>query len=145
MADLKEGMILEGVVTNVTAFGAFVDVGVHQDGLVHISQISDRFIKDPREAVKVGDKLRVRVMEVDLVRSRIGLSAKSGDAQNKVGGAHGARPQESRNPPHGSPRNPPHGNPRHAPQGNSRPAEPARPTLASKFSNNPFANLGPKK
>jgi uncharacterized protein len=145
MADLKEGMILEGVVTNVTAFGAFVDVGVHQDGLVHISQLSDRFIKDPREAVKVGDKLRVRVMEVDLVRGRIGLSAKSGDASGKVAGAHGARPQDSRNPTHGSPRNPPHGNPRHSPQGTSRPADAARPTLASKFSNNPFANLTPKK
>ena len=94
----------------------------------------------------MGDKLRVRVMEVDLVRGRIGLSAKSGDAANKVAGAHGARPQDAgRNPPHGSPRNPAHGSPRHSPQSPSRPADAARPTLASKFSNNPFANLTPKK
>ena len=64
-------MELEGVVTNVTAFGAFVDVGVHQDGLVHVSQLADRFVKDPAEVVKVGDKLKVRVLEVDLERRRI--------------------------------------------------------------------------
>jgi uncharacterized protein len=88
MADLKPDMRLEGVVTNVTAFGAFVDIGVHQDGLVHVSQLSDRFVKDPNEVVKVGDKLSVRVLEVDLVRKRIALSAKRGsDAQ--VGGASG--------------------------------------------------------
>ncbi|MCC7381583.1 MAG: RNA-binding transcriptional accessory protein [Deltaproteobacteria bacterium] len=75
--DLKPGMALEGVVTNVVAFGAFVDVGVHQDGLVHVSQLSDRFIKDPADAVRVGDRLAVRVLEVDLVRKRISLSAKS--------------------------------------------------------------------
>lgn len=76
MADLKEGMELEGVVTNVTAFGAFVDVGVHQDGLVHISQLADRFVRDPHEVVKVGDKLKVHVMGVDLPRKRISLSAR---------------------------------------------------------------------
>jgi uncharacterized protein len=64
------------VVTNVTAFGAFVDVGVHQDGLVHVSQLADHFVKDPREVVKVGDKLRVRVLGVDPARRRISLSAK---------------------------------------------------------------------
>jgi uncharacterized protein len=74
--DLKPGMVLEGVVTNVTAFGAFVDVGVHQDGLVHVSRLSDRFIKDPAEVVKVGQKLQVRVIEVDLARKRIALSAR---------------------------------------------------------------------
>ena len=79
MEDLRPGMDLEGVVTNVTAFGAFVDIGVHQDGLVHVSKLSDRFIKDPSEVVKVGDKIRVRVMEVDLQRKRISLSAKKGD------------------------------------------------------------------
>jgi uncharacterized protein len=63
--------VLEGVVTNVTAFGAFVDVGVHQDGLVHISQLSDRFVKDPHSVVKAGEKLRVRVLEVDAARKRI--------------------------------------------------------------------------
>ena len=78
MEDLKVGMVLEGVVTNVTAFGAFVDVGVHQDGLVHVSQLADRFVKDPHEAAKVGDKVKVRVLEVDLARKRIALTAKSG-------------------------------------------------------------------
>ena len=74
--------MLEGVVTNVTAFGAFVDVGVHQDGLVHVSQLADRFVKDPHEAVKVGDKLKVRVLEVDLARKRIALSARKDAAQS---------------------------------------------------------------
>jgi uncharacterized protein len=66
-------------VTNVTAFGAFVDIGVHQDGLVHVSELADSFIKDPSEVVKVGDKIKVRVLEVDLQRKRISLSAKKGD------------------------------------------------------------------
>ena len=77
ISDLKEGMRLPGVVTNVTAFGAFVDVGVHQDGLVHVSQISDTFVKDPAEVVKVGQKVSVTVMEVDIPRRRIGLSMKT--------------------------------------------------------------------
>ena len=76
LADLEPDMILEGVVTNVTNFGAFVDIGVHQDGLVHISQMADRFVKDPREVAKPGDVVRVRVLEVDTDRSRIGLSMK---------------------------------------------------------------------
>ncbi len=76
VSHLKEGMVLNGVVTNVTNFGAFVDVGVHQDGLVHISELSHRFIKDPAEAVKVGDKVKVRVIKVELDRMRIGLSIK---------------------------------------------------------------------
>ena len=75
--DVKEGMVLEGVVTNVTAFGAFVDIGVHQDGLVHVSQLSDRFVKDPNAVARVGDRLKVRVLGVDLARKRISLSAKS--------------------------------------------------------------------
>jgi uncharacterized protein len=66
------------VVTNVTAFGAFVDIGVHQDGLVHVSQLSDRFVRDPAEVVRAGDRIKVRVVEVDLVRKRIALTAKSG-------------------------------------------------------------------
>jgi uncharacterized protein len=74
ITDLKSGMSLEGTVTNVAAFGAFVDVGVHQDGLVHVSQLADRFIKDPHEVVKAGDVVRVRVTEVDVARKRIGLS-----------------------------------------------------------------------
>ena len=71
ISDLERGMQLEGVVTNVTAFGAFVDVGVHQDGLVHISELSDRFVKDPREVVKAGDVVKVRVKDVDVARKRI--------------------------------------------------------------------------
>ncbi len=79
MKDLDPGMILEGVVTNVTNFGAFVDIGVHQDGLVHISALSDKFVKDPREVVKAGDLVKVKVMEVDLKRKRIGLSMRLTD------------------------------------------------------------------
>jgi uncharacterized protein len=78
LSDLRPGMALEGVVTNVTAFGAFIDIGVHQDGLVHVSQLADRFIKDPREVVKAGDVVRVRVVEVNIDRKRIALTMKSG-------------------------------------------------------------------
>jgi protein Tex len=77
VSDLKAGMILEGVVTNVTNFGAFVDVGVHQDGLVHVSQLSNRFIKDPRMVVKAGDIVKVKVLEVDEKRKRISLSMRT--------------------------------------------------------------------
>ena len=77
IGDLAPGMKLPGVVTNVTAFGAFVDVGVHQDGLVHVSQLADRFVKDPNEIVKVGDRVKVTVVSVDLARNRIGLSLRS--------------------------------------------------------------------
>ena len=80
ISDLMPGMRLEGVVTNVAAFGAFVDLGVHQDGLVHISMLADRFIKDPREVVKPGDVVHVRVIEVDANRKRIALSMRSDDA-----------------------------------------------------------------
>lgn len=75
--DLVPGMTLEGVVSNVAAFGAFVDIGVHQDGLVHVSELSDRFVRDPREVVKVGDIVRVRVLDVDVARKRISLSMRS--------------------------------------------------------------------
>ena len=78
ISDLKVGMQLEGTVTNVAAFGAFVDVGVHQDGLVHISELADRFVKDPRDVVKVGDVVTVRVKEVDVGRKRIALTMRSG-------------------------------------------------------------------
>jgi uncharacterized protein len=77
MSDLKVGMKLPGVVTNITAFGAFVDVGVHQDGLVHLSHLADRFVKDPNEVVSVNQKVQVTVMEVDIPRKRIGLSMKA--------------------------------------------------------------------
>ena len=94
ISDLRPGMQLEGVVTNVTAFGAFVDIGVHQDGLVHISELADKFVKDPREVVKAGDVVRVRVKEVDAPRKRIALTMKSGQvATGATAGAHGARPQ----------------------------------------------------
>lgn len=86
-ADLKVGMKLPGIVTNVTAFGAFVDVGVHQDGLVHVSQLSDQFVRDASEVVKVGQKVQVTVTEVDLVRNRIALSMKSNpDMERRSGG-----------------------------------------------------------
>ena len=78
--DLKEGMILEGTVSNVAAFGAFVDLGVHQDGLVHVSQLSSKFITDAREIVKTGDIVKVKVTEVDVARKRIGLTMKLNDA-----------------------------------------------------------------
>ncbi len=84
ITDLREGMRLEGTVTNVAAFGAFVDIGVHQDGLVHVSQLADRFVKDPHEVVKAGDVVQVRVTEVDVARKRIGLTMrKDGGASAK--------------------------------------------------------------
>ncbi|MFI8567271.1 Tex family protein [Rhodococcus sp. NPDC078407] len=98
VADLKPGMTLEGVVTNVAAFGAFVDVGVHQDGLVHVSAMSHNFVKDPREVVKSGDVVRVKVMEVDLPRQRIGLSLRLDDEPGGTGGKDAARGQQSERP-----------------------------------------------
>jgi uncharacterized protein len=77
MKDLVTGMTLEGTVTNVAAFGAFVDIGVHQDGLVHVSHLAERFVKDAHEVVKVGDVVKVRVLEIDLKRKRISLSMRS--------------------------------------------------------------------
>ncbi len=82
ITDLKPGMMLEGTVTNVAAFGAFVDIGVHQDGLVHVSQLADRFVKDPHEVVKAGDVVKVRVVEVDAKRKRIGLSMRKDDGRS---------------------------------------------------------------
>ena len=88
ISDLEPGMRLDGVVTNVANFGAFVDIGVHQDGLVHISHLSDTFIKDPRDAVKTGDMVTVKVLEVDVERKRISLSMKTNpdavEAKDKV-------------------------------------------------------------
>ena len=81
--DLVPGMTLEGVVSNVAAFGAFVDIGVHQDGLVHVSELSDRFVRDPREVVKVGDIVRVRVLDVDVARKRISLSMRNREKTGK--------------------------------------------------------------
>ena len=119
--DVREGMKLEGVVTNVTAFGAFVDIGVHQDGLVHLSELSDSFVADPASVVKAGDRLSVTVIGVDKARGRISLSAKShpviGGAGTS-GGSSGAKP-----------------NARRAPRTTFAPAN------SGGFSCNPFANL----
>jgi uncharacterized protein len=92
--DLKPGMLLEGTVTNVAAFGAFVDIGVHQDGLLHLSQLADRFVKDAHEVVKAGDVVRVRVVDVDIKRKRIGLTMRKHDD-------HASRPEQraDRTPP----------------------------------------------
>ncbi|HEY0639415.1 MAG TPA: Tex family protein, partial [Pseudonocardiaceae bacterium] len=92
VADLRPGMILEGVVTNVAAFGAFVDVGVHQDGLVHVSAMSRTFVKDPRDVVKPGDIVRVKVLDVDVPRQRIGLTLRLDDeAESRPRGTGGPR------------------------------------------------------
>jgi len=105
LKDLTVGMLLEGVVTNVTNFGAFVDVGVHQDGLVHISMMAERFVKDPRELVKAGDVVKVKVLEVDLQRRRIALTMRLGDTSARArpegarqGAADGDRGRSSRRP-----------------------------------------------
>jgi uncharacterized protein len=82
ISDLREGMELNGIITNITAFGAFVDIGVHQDGLVHVSQLADRFVRDPNEVVKLNQKVKVRVVSVDSDRKRIGLSMKLGSNNN---------------------------------------------------------------
>ncbi|UJZ93986.1 RNA-binding transcriptional accessory protein [Photobacterium damselae subsp. damselae] len=94
--DLIPGMILEGVITNVTNFGAFVDVGVHQDGLIHISALSDKFVSDPREVVKAGDIVKVKVMEVELQRKRIGMSMRLNDEPGAEKPTRQSRPQADR-------------------------------------------------
>jgi uncharacterized protein len=127
---VKEGMVLEGIVTNVTAFGAFVDIGVHQDGLIHVSELSNRFIKDPSEVVKAGDRLKVRVLSVDKVRRRISLSAKMPVPGSTAGGGASQRPQER-------PASPRPGGGGHQ---QNRPREERRP-FSSGFTNNPFGNL----
>ncbi|MGW4372232.1 Tex family protein [Streptomyces albidoflavus] len=91
LSDLEAGMVLEGVVTNVAAFGAFVDVGVHQDGLVHVSAMSRNFVKDPREVVKPGDIVKVKVMEVDAARKRISLTLRLDDEPGAAGGGRERR------------------------------------------------------
>ena len=97
LKDLNPGMVLEGVVTNVTNFGAFVDIGVHQDGLVHVSMMSHKFIKDPRELVKAGDVVKVKVLEVDLQRRRVALTMKLDEAPAR------ARAEAPRQPDFGRP------------------------------------------
>jgi uncharacterized protein len=98
IADVEPGMVLEGVVTNVTKFGAFVDIGVHQDGLVHISELSNRYIKEPSEAVKTGQIVKVKVLGVDLKAKRIALSIKALTAASpRPAAKHAAKPQPSMN------------------------------------------------
>jgi len=108
ISDLRDNMILEGVVTNVTNFGAFIDIGVHQDGLVHISAMSDTFISDPRQVVKAGDIVKVKVMEVDVARKRIGLSMRMSDdaaeQADKRGGAAPSDRNQGRNKPSRQPK-----------------------------------------
>ncbi len=110
---LRPGMQLEGTVTNVAAFGAFVDIGVHQDGLVHVSQLTDRFIKDPHEVVKAGDVVKVRVTEVDIPRKRIGLTMR------KDGGASAQEDRAARGGPQAGPKpkGPMQAAPKSAPKG----------------------------
>ena len=117
--DVREGMTLEGIVTNVTAFGAFVDIGIHQDGLVHISELADHYVSDPSEVVKTGDKIKVRVIGVDKARNRISLSART-----KPRGESRAPARPGAGPGYAAPR-----------RGGDRP----RPS--SGFVCNPFANL----
>ena len=116
----EEGMKLEGVVTNVTAFGVFVDIGVHQDGLIHVSELSDNFVSDPAKVVKTGDRLAVTVIGVDLPRQRISLSAKS---KPTVGAAASA------------------GSKTGAPAQKRGPRTSFAPASGSGFSCNPFAGL----
>src|SRR5207248_3372576 len=96
LADLVPGMLLEGVVTNVAAFGAFVDVGVHQDGLVHVSAMSKTFVKDPRDVVKSGDVVRVKVLDVDVPRKRIALTLRLDDEAGAGGGGGAGGPGRQR-------------------------------------------------
>ncbi len=103
IADLKPGMVLEGMVTNVAAFGAFVDVGVHQDGLVHVSAMSKTFVKDPRDVVKPGDVVRVKVLDVDVPRNRIGLTLRLDDPAEPKPAAGSSR-QAAGKPPAAAPR-----------------------------------------
>ena len=135
LKDLQPGMVCPGIVTNVTNFGAFVDIGVHQDGLVHISQLADKFVKDPKDVVSAGDRVTVRVLEVKLDKKQIALTMKSqserGAASERPAAAPGGQPSAGRaaKGPGGPPPPPP-----------SKPATPF---------NNPFAaalaNKSPRK
>jgi uncharacterized protein len=122
LKDLQPGMLLEGVVTNVTNFGAFVDIGVHQDGLVHISMLSNRFVKDPHEVVKAGDVVTVKVLEVDVQRRRIALTMRLEESVPRERGPRDAAGQR----PSGGRRDAPR---REAPQGNGMMAEALRRAL----------------
>ena len=96
VSDLTPGMILEGTVTNVAAFGAFVDVGVHQDGLVHVSAMSHKYVNDPHDVVRSGEVVKVKVMDVDVERQRIGLSLRLDDEPGQEPKRGGGKPSQSR-------------------------------------------------
>lgn len=130
LKDLQLGMVLEGVVTNVTAFGAFVDVGVHQDGLVHISQLSHSFVKDPHSVVKAGDIVKVKVMEVDLKRKRVALTMKLDERPAPARPAAPDRRDDRRGPP---PNRAPQGQQRPPQQNNPPPRKPAAPAEDNAF------------
>ncbi|MGZ3781024.1 MAG: helix-hairpin-helix domain-containing protein [Pseudobdellovibrionaceae bacterium] len=146
--DLKEGMICPGIVTNVTNFGAFVDIGVHQDGLVHISALSHKFVDDPRKVVNPGDHVTVKVLKVDTVKNQISLTMKMDDAPEasaprperrsefNKGASAGGKPMGGGKPPMNG--NRPHHGGGGAPRGDQRPPQGAKP--ANPF-NNPFAAL----
>ncbi|MGH8085837.1 MAG: Tex family protein [Lysobacter sp.] len=127
LKDLQVGMILEGVVSNVAAFGAFVDIGVHQDGLVHISALADRYVKDPRDVVKAGDVVKVKVLEVDIPRKRIALTCRLDDSAPAPRAAGGER-----DPGRGTGRS---GSPRGAAGRDQRQSTPARTTAAPPTNN----------
>ncbi|MGL5046734.1 MAG: helix-hairpin-helix domain-containing protein, partial [Shewanella sp.] len=126
---LKPEMVLEGIVTNVTNFGAFVDIGVHQDGLVHISSLTDKFISDPHTVVKAGDVVKVKVMEVDVERRRIGLSMRLDEAIDQ------SKPQQrahnSARTPHG--KTPPSAKPATRPAQKQAPKAPANAAMGNAF------------
>ena len=125
IGDLTPGMVLEGVVSNVANFGAFVDIGVHQDGLVHISMLADSFVKDPRDVVKAGDIVKVKVLEVDVPRQRISLTMRMADQPGEVSNARGKAPAGERQG----------GRPPRAQKQQSGPAAQPGATLADLFAN----------
>ncbi len=148
LEDLREGMELEGVVTNVTSFGAFVDLGVKQDGLVHISQLADRFVKDPSEVVHVGDRLTVRVLSVDLERKRVGLTARKDGAPARAGDGQprrdGAQRPDARHDTRGR-QAPRQSQPGREPSQEQRRHPQGQPAPRRSFENRPFAKLEKKR
>jgi len=149
LKDLKPGMTCPGIVTNVTNFGAFVDIGVHQDGLVHISRLSNRFVKDPREVVSPGDRVTVRVIEVNLEKNQIALSMKSEGKSEGKSDAEGVRKQPGDKPAQANQeRRPDRGQNRQQNRGQNRGTDQKRrddqkkPQKPAKVAfNNPFAQL----
>jgi uncharacterized protein len=128
LADLSPGMVLEGTVTNVAAFGAFVDIGVHQDGLAHISALSNTYVKDPRDVVKSGDIVRVKVLEVDIARKRIGLTLRLDDDAKASGGVPSRERPRSNRPSKPSPQPTRPSKPNPQPSRQSKPGEQSKPT-----------------